>query len=465
METVIDPQNAFSQHVSAELTDAILSLSSDIVLYLSPKGIIRKVIVQNRELSRLVKSWVGKSWKSCVTTESELKIDQLLRFSNKSLKNDSRHVNHHLSDGGYLPVSYATLNCEREGFIVAVGRELSQLTALQQKLVSAQQTLERDYVQLRHVETRYRSLFNLVETPVLVCKADSTEILEINPAAIRLLNCDTNAVIGKKLDLFFGEDEKQKVNNFLIKTQLGERNVFETKLANDKTICINLSSFRQENETYSLIQFQLETENISEKKYSPENSLQKAIGKSPDALVICDIDGKISYINEAFLELTALPNKDHVSGSNLMTWLARGRVDFSIMRNTLQDSGVLKLFTTQIIGQSSSIEVEISGIELDHRTHKEMVFSLRNISRRIKNESATGQLSRSAEQLSELVGQLPLKNIVNETTDLIEKLCIEAALDLSLNNRVSAAEMLGLSRQSLYVKMKKLNIQDGGERS
>ena len=130
METVVDPQNAFSHQASGELTDAILSLSSDIVLYLSPKGIIRKVIVQNRELSRLVKSWVGKSWKSCVTTESELKIDQLLRFSNKSLKNDSRHINHHLSNGGYLPVSYATLNCESEGFVVAVGQELSQLTAL-----------------------------------------------------------------------------------------------------------------------------------------------------------------------------------------------------------------------------------------------------------------------------------------------------------------------------------------------
>ena len=52
-----------------------------------------------------------------------------------------------------MPVSYATLNCENEGFIIAVGQELSQLTALQQKLVSAQQTLERDYVQLRHVET------------------------------------------------------------------------------------------------------------------------------------------------------------------------------------------------------------------------------------------------------------------------------------------------------------------------
>jgi DNA-binding NtrC family response regulator len=76
------------------------------------------------------------------------------------------------------------------------------------------------------------------------------------------------------------------------------------------------------------------------------------------------------------------------------------------------------------------------------------------------NTESTPHLSRSAEQLSELVGQLPLKDIVSETTDLIEKLCIEAALNLSLNNRVSAAEMLGLSRQSLYVKMRKLNIGD-----
>ena len=116
------------------------------------------------------------------------------------------------------------LNCEREGFIVAVGRELSQLTALQQKLVSAQQTLERDYVQLRHVETRYRSLFNLVETPVLVCKADSTEILEINPSnSITQLRhkCSDR----KKIEPLFGEDEKQKVNNFLIKTQLGEERI------------------------------------------------------------------------------------------------------------------------------------------------------------------------------------------------------------------------------------------------
>jgi DNA-binding NtrC family response regulator len=47
---------------------------------------------------------------------------------------------------------------------------------------------------------------------------------------------------------------------------------------------------------------------------------------------------------------------------------------------------------------------------------------------------------------------------VGETVDTIERMCIEAALDLTHNNRASAAEMLGLSRQSLYVKLRRFGI-------
>ena len=49
---------------------------------------------------------------------------------------------------------------------------------------------------------------------------------------------------------------------------------------------------------------------------------------------------------------------------------------------------------------------------------------------------------------------------MRESTDLIEKLCIEAALDMTHDNRASAAEMLGLSRQSLYVKLRRYGIGD-----
>ena len=52
-----------------------------------------------------------------------------------------------------------------------------------------------------------------------------------------------------------------------------------------------------------------------------------------------------------------------------------------------------------------------------------------------------------------LVGRMSLKEIVRESTDLVERLCIEAALSFTSDNRASAAEILGLSRQSLYSKL------------
>jgi DNA-binding NtrC family response regulator len=58
----------------------------------------------------------------------------------------------------------------------------------------------------------------------------------------------------------------------------------------------------------------------------------------------------------------------------------------------------------------------------------------------------------------ELVGNATLKDIVADTTDVVEKMCIETAVELTGNNRVAAAEMLGLSRQSLYVKLRKFGL-------
>ena len=62
--------------------------------------------------------------------------------------------------------------------------------------------------------------------------------------------------------------------------------------------------------------------------------------------------------------------------------------------------------------------------------------------------------------VAELVGSATLKEIVAETNDVIEKMCIETAIELTRNNRAAAAEMLGLSRQSLYVKLRKYGLQD-----
>jgi DNA-binding NtrC family response regulator len=58
------------------------------------------------------------------------------------------------------------------------------------------------------------------------------------------------------------------------------------------------------------------------------------------------------------------------------------------------------------------------------------------------------------------VGRVPLKELVRESTDMIERLCIEAALELTGDNRASAAEILGLSRQSLYAKLNRHGLAE-----
>ena len=53
-----------------------------------------------------------------------------------------------------------------------------------------------------------------------------------------------------------------------------------------------------------------------------------------------------------------------------------------------------------------------------------------------------------------------MKEIVRESSDMIERLCIEAALTLTADNRASAADLLGLSRQSLYSKLHRYGLGD-----
>jgi DNA-binding NtrC family response regulator len=59
------------------------------------------------------------------------------------------------------------------------------------------------------------------------------------------------------------------------------------------------------------------------------------------------------------------------------------------------------------------------------------------------------------------VGRVPLKELVRETTEITERLCIEASLRLTGDNRAAAAQMLGLSRQGLYDKLRRYDMIDG----
>ena len=62
--------------------------------------------------------------------------------------------------------------------------------------------------------------------------------------------------------------------------------------------------------------------------------------------------------------------------------------------------------------------------------------------------------------MNETVGKTPLRKLVKSTVEVVEQHYVRAALQLADGNRTTAAEILGLSRQSLYAKLDRYNLND-----
>ena len=99
-----------------------------------------------------------------------------------------RQVNHPSPGGEDIPVLYSAINIGRDDRFVVVGRDLRPLAAMQQRLINAQQSMERDYVRLRHAETRYRLLFQVSSEAVMIVDSSNGAILDANPAALALFD-------------------------------------------------------------------------------------------------------------------------------------------------------------------------------------------------------------------------------------------------------------------------------------
>jgi DNA-binding NtrC family response regulator len=136
--------------------------------------------------------------------------------------------------------------------------------------------------------------------------------------------------------------------------------------------------------------------------------------------------------------------------------------NINVIRDFRPESRAIRAFATVLRGAYGSVEqVEVSAVPALTGETPSYGFVIRNNGiRQALNGQRGRNLHRSVEQLTELVGRVSLKDMVRESSDMIERLCIEAALERSGDNRASAAQMLGLSRQSFYAKMRRHGLGD-----
>ena len=457
----------FLAGLDAQTAASLISAAADVALILDEHGVIRDMAFGSDELKQHgYQDWLGKPWLETVTIESRPKVEEMLSESTSLGSAKWRHINHPSADSADLALLYTVVPLSSEAGTqraVAFGRDLRSQVALQQRLVSAQLSMERDYWRLRHVETRYRLLFQVASEAVLILDASSEKLEEANPAAYKLVGEKARAA---NWSLVQGLDSLSvpAAQQLFATLRLRGRADPITVCFADSSDVYNLSGslFRQENSTHFLIRVTPLKPTEPSTESSMTQLLLRVIDTAPDAFVVTDADGKVLTANRAFLELTQLASEALVRGEPLQKWLGRSGVDMNVLLSNLRQRGTVRLFATTVQGEyGSTAEVEISAVSVTSGDQPCLGFTIRDIGRRLTNEPLTSKdLPRSAGQMTELVGRVPLRDIVRETTDLIEELCIEAALELTGDNRAAAAEMLGLSRQSLYVKLKRFGVGD-----
>ncbi|HZH05926.1 MAG TPA: transcriptional regulator PpsR [Lautropia sp.] len=463
--------------LSADVASKLIAASSDVALIVDDQGIIRDLAFGSEELLREgYYGWLGKPWADTVTIESRPKVEALLRESRANATPRWRHINHPSVDGPDLPLSYAAVTLAQKsgrGKIplrsVVFGRDLRANAALQQRLIGAQQAMERDYWRLRHMETRYRSLFQMTSEPVLILDAATGRLEELNPAASNIFGPEA-ARPGWVLADRFEPDPGPKSNVAALFSRVsatGQNDSVVARLIGGRgAMRVSASLFRQEKTTNLLVRVTpLDGLQQTPAESNAQSALLKLIESAPDAFVVTDLEGSILTANRAFVDLAQVATEAQARGQSLEKWLGRTGVDLNVLITNLRQRGAVRLFATVMRGEyGAQTEVEISGVAVSEGEQPCLGFTIRDVSRRLLGEvRATGaarEMPRSVGQMTELVGRVPLKDIVSDTTDLIEQLCIEAALELTRDNRASAAEMLGLSRQSLYVKLRRFGIGD-----
>jgi transcriptional regulator PpsR len=455
--------------LGAQSAATLIAAATDVAVVVDGQGIIRDVAFNKEELSLELDGhgrWLGSKFQEIVTTETRDKVDELLRDAATRKVSGWRQVNHASPGGQDIPVLYAAIDIGREDRFVMVGRDLRPLAAMQQRLINAQQSMERDYVRLRHAETRYRLLFQVSSEAVMIVDALGHAILDANPAALALFDSNSPRLLKSDLVSHFDTASAPVIERVLADVRAtGRDHAARVHLADKQRECgLAASLFRQESASLFLVR--LSSQAPAEAGALKATSLLlRYFEVAPDGLVITQHDGRVVRANLAFLEMAQLNSAEQSRGAVLDRWLGRAGVDFSVALANLRQNGSIRLFSTGLRGEYGAMaEVEVSAVSLaDNEDKPGFGFAIRNVEKRLSAAtSSQRELPRSVAQLTELIGRVPLRDLVRETTDVIEKLSIEAALELTGGNRASAAEMLGLSRQSLYVKLRRFGLADQG---
>ncbi|MEM9438063.1 MAG: transcriptional regulator PpsR [Pseudomonadota bacterium] len=448
--------------IAPEMLGGIISSASDISLVISENATILSVLVNPEARSfGSLQHWEGENVRDFLTPESIPKLDAKLDALEGPNARKAIELNHQDKGAWEFPIRYTFHRITPDGALLMLGRDLRPVAEMQQQLVKAQIALERDYEAQREYDTRYRVLMDTAKEALVFVQLSNGRVTDINSAAAKILGGTRHDIMGHAFAQEFEGRRRGEFLEALTNAAIADdrRPVMIQARRSGKEISVSPTVFRASGERLLLCRLEpAETGDPVSDELS--ENLSGLYQEGVDAIIFTDSDGVIRAANESFLSLADATHLTNVKGRSLGDYLARGSVDLKVLLENAARAGQMRMYATKLAGEyGASVSVEISATYLNDRAHPAFVFVIRDASRvEAVRKPGVAVGDDAMRSIMELVGSASLKDIVSETTDVVEKMCIETAVELTRNNRVAAAEMLGLSRQSLYVKLRKYGL-------
>jgi transcriptional regulator PpsR len=444
-----------------ELARTFVALSSDIALVIDAGGVIRAVEQGNDEpLAPAAHAWVGRSWIDTVSVDTRGKVEKLLKEASSHGIARRREVSHPLHSGTSVPVAYTAIRLGEHGPVLAVGRDLRAIAAIQERFIETQQDMERGYWSARQAESRYRLLFQVATDAVMVIDPETLLILDANPAAGTLFSSAGEPLIGKHATIGFAHPSRAAVNELLATARSsGQSGEIRARLLGSVAMtCVAATSFRADDAMRLLVRVRaVDTaastgpDSVADAAIAGESTAAAANEATEDAAAITDSSGRILLANPAFLRLVRVDGEEQATGRSLIDWLGALEHSLDGLISQVRRKGVVGSFAATLrpaIGLGTLVDV--SAALLTDGDQECIGFTLRRAPTPVREVPALApELSVDLSRLVERVGELSLTRLVREAAALAEAHFIQLALERSGGDADAAASLLGIDRDRL----------------
>lgn len=437
-----------------ELAEAFVSLASDIALVIDDDGVVQNVVQSaSTPIAADASRWVGRPWAEMMTGDTRRKVELMLTDLRTTGVARRREVNVAGLDEADVPVAFSALRLGTLGPVLAVGRDLRAVSAIQQRFLDAQQELERGYWRSRQAESRYRLLFQVATDAVLTVDAHSLRVVEANHAAASMLGAGS-ALAGRVAPELFDRSSRGALQNLLLDAGVnGKPAEINVQLPKTRSlVAASATPFRARSGLRLLLRVRAtsapETHGVDMSR-----TLALLVDSTRDGIVVTDSSGRVLVANPAFLRLVQTSNEEDVRGRPLGDWLGRINADVSTLLAGAHAHGIAHLVRSSLRRHDGvSIDVDATVAMLAEGEQECFGFTIRPCEPR---DDAQNAWLKSLIAMDARIGLVPLPQLLAQAQAVIEKRFVSLALARAHGDVPAAAGMLGVAVETLLHALSK----------